>query len=162
MEDNSEANQLHELEIKDILQLIRESIVKPLYKKGDKLLVENFNPLSLSSVFSKLIEKVILKNMLEHYNKHNILGDFQHGVRSGRSTMTATLQFILKALDKIDEVLTVEVKKYTCCNAEIPDHNTRQVQNYHMIHRILKKTANSSYINGAKYCNALERHSKNI
>ena len=40
--------------------------VVPIFKKGDRQLVCNFRPISLLSIFDKLLEKVV-KNRLYHY-----------------------------------------------------------------------------------------------
>jgi hypothetical protein len=47
--------------------------VKPLYKKGDKVEISNYRPISLLPTFSKIIEKVIYKRLYSHLNRNNIL-----------------------------------------------------------------------------------------
>jgi hypothetical protein len=58
---------------------LKISIVKPLYKKGDKSCVTNYRPISLLAAFSKVLEKVMY-NRLSHYMRtNNILDPEQVG-----------------------------------------------------------------------------------
>lgn len=86
---------------------LKLSIIKPLYKKGRRDKVNNYRPVSLTSTFSKLIEKVIQINLTNYYEQNQILNDFQHGFRRGRSTVLAAAEFIHTALTKLDEGLEV-------------------------------------------------------
>ncbi len=52
---------------------MKYAIVNPLFKKGEKTELTNYRPISILSSFSKIIEKVIYKQLLNHLNKHNIL-----------------------------------------------------------------------------------------
>lgn len=82
---------------------LKLAIVKPLYKKGEKDLPQNYRPLALTSTFSKIIEKIILVYVTEYYTQFNKLGDFQHGFRSGKSTMSAAAEFFHVVYDKLNE-----------------------------------------------------------
>jgi hypothetical protein len=83
----------------DILKL---SIVKPCYKKGNKNSINNYRPITMTSVFSKLLEKVIFNKLIHFLENNNILIDAQHGFRSKRSTVTATVDFINEIFSKLD------------------------------------------------------------
>lgn len=65
--------------------------VIPVFKSGDKNLVNNYRPISILPVFSKGIDKLMHGRVLSFFNKHNLLLDFQHGFRKNRSTETALL-----------------------------------------------------------------------
>ena len=64
----------------------KKAIIKPIYKAGDKHLFNNYRPISLLSVFSKLLEKLIYVRVNNHLNLNNILCDNQFGFRQGMST----------------------------------------------------------------------------
>ena len=62
---------------------MKYAIVNRLFKKGKKAELTNYRPISILSSFSKIIEKVIYKQLLNHLNNHNILVQEQFGFRSG-------------------------------------------------------------------------------
>ena len=66
--------------------------VVPIYKTGDNMLVSNYRPISLLSVFSKVFEKLVYGRVLFFLNKYNVLYKFQFGFRSGFSSVLALLE----------------------------------------------------------------------
>ena len=62
--------------------------VAPIFKKGSKLQVVNYRPVSLTCITYKLFEHIICKHILAHLEDHKILTDLQHGFRSGSSCET--------------------------------------------------------------------------
>ena len=67
-------------------EILKVAIAKPLYKKGDTGEVQNYRPISLLSVFSKIIEKLMYSRLLSFLTKNGILNDAQNGFREGKST----------------------------------------------------------------------------
>ena len=47
--------------------------VVPVYKSGDKMLLNNYRPVSILPVFSKLFKKIMYKRLIAFINKHNLL-----------------------------------------------------------------------------------------
>jgi Reverse transcriptase (RNA-dependent DNA polymerase) len=68
--------------------------VIPLFKKGDECLSSNYRPISLLSVFNKLLEKLVYKRVYNFLSKNKILYDFQFGFRKNYSTSLALLDVI--------------------------------------------------------------------
>ena len=69
--------------------------VIPVYKnKGSKNAFDNYRPISLLPVFSKIIEKLIYDKLFEFLVRYQILFETQYGFRKGRNTTHATLDFI--------------------------------------------------------------------
>jgi len=68
----------------------KTSIVRPLHKKGSKLEVGNYRPISNLTSISKLYERMILNKLDDEYP--NIEGSHQHGFRKDRSTVSALLE----------------------------------------------------------------------
>lgn len=62
-----------------------ESLICPIYKKGDRKKVENYRGISLLNTGYKILALVIL-NRLQEYSE-GIIGDYQSGFRMGRSTI---------------------------------------------------------------------------
>lgn len=82
--------------------ILKVAVIKPLYKKGKKCVIENYRPISLISNVAKIFEKA-LKNRLNGYiNKNNLLSKKQFGFREGKSTQDAIINLtsqIYKAID---------------------------------------------------------------
>jgi len=69
---------------------LQYEVVKPLFKKGDKTKLLNYRPISMLRSFSKLLEKVMYKQLQVHLNKHSILTQEQFGFRYDSTTNKAT------------------------------------------------------------------------
>jgi hypothetical protein len=65
---------------------LKYSIVKPLFKKGDKQLISNYRPVSLLTSFSKVVEKVMFNKLINHLDKHAILSTSQYDFQKNLST----------------------------------------------------------------------------
>jgi hypothetical protein len=79
---------------------LKYAIIKPIYKKRDKLLSTNYRPASLLTSFSKIFEKLIYSVLYKHICTNNILAKEQYGFRINRSTKAAScdvINVILKA-----------------------------------------------------------------
>lgn len=84
--------------------------VYPNYKKGSEMDISNYRPISLIPTFSKVMERVVLKRLMDYCRQHSLLTDSQHGFLKGRSTTSAIIQlaeFIIDNLDTGNLVTTV-------------------------------------------------------
>ena len=86
----------------------KESIISPIYKKGDKGAPVNYRPVNLTSSVCKIMERVLKKPIEEHMEKH-VLKNSQHGFRSGRSPQTNLIEFMDKVTKWIDEGKSVDI-----------------------------------------------------
>ena len=77
----------------------RNANIAPVFKKGDKHLPENYRPVSLTCVASKLLEHIICRHLLDHLDKHNVLTSLNHGFRAGYSCET---QLVVTAHDLLE------------------------------------------------------------
>ena len=71
--------------------------VIPIHKKGSTLSLNNYRPISLLSVFNKIIEKLMFKAISNFINKHSILHKKQFGFRSKHSTQASITDKIQEA-----------------------------------------------------------------
>ena len=69
--------------------MLKISKVIPVYKKGDKSIVSNYRPISLTSSFSKILEKLMHKRLSNFLEKYKILYDYRFGFRKNYSTSLA-------------------------------------------------------------------------
>ena len=91
--------------------------MKPLFKKGDKTEISNYQPISLLPSFSKIIEKIMYKRLYYYLNENNLLTNEKFGFREKSTKEMATQTFInniLLSLDKKKEK-TLLVDYFVIC-----------------------------------------------
>ena len=74
--------------VPDDLKLAR---VVPLFKKNDKTDVGNYRPVSILSVISKVLERVVYNQLEGYLSDKNLLFDYQSGFRRKFSTETCLI-----------------------------------------------------------------------
>ena len=80
--------------------------VKPLYKGGAQNDINNFRPISVLPILSKILEKHVASSLSVFLRDNNLLYELQSAFRSGHSTETALIRHtdqILRNMDN-DEV----------------------------------------------------------
>ena len=75
--------------------------VVPIYKKGDERMLENYRPVSVLPSISKIFEKVIHIQLLQHFVSADLFYPHQYGFREAHSTELAALEFI----DRLTSIL---------------------------------------------------------
>ena len=106
----------------DVLKIAK---VIPIFKKGDKSNLNNYRPISLLPVLSKVLEKVINKQITSKLDELKLIDDNQYGFRTGHSTEDAVLKFIdyiEKAKKKYKHVASIHIdvsKAFDSCNHAI-------------------------------------------
>ena len=79
--------------------------VVPIFKSGDCALTNNYRPISLLPVISKVIEKIIYTQLSLYFESNKLFSDSQYGFRPNHSTEQATLELtdrIISAMDNND------------------------------------------------------------
>ena len=69
----------------------KESIITPIFKKGDRRLPTNYRPIALTSSFCRILEAIVSDNMLCHLSLNNLLLPNQYGFLPGRSSQSQLL-----------------------------------------------------------------------
>ena len=72
----------------------KESMIIPIYKKGNKEKPENYRPITIIPICSKVMEKVIFIRLLEYKNKNEIISKNQFGFRKNHNTILAVVKYI--------------------------------------------------------------------
>ena len=80
---------------------LKTAKVIPIFKKGDRSLACNYRPISLLSVFDKLLEKLMYKRVYTCLVKHNILYKHQFGFRKNYSTALALIEVMDKYIKNL-------------------------------------------------------------
>ena len=84
--------------------------IVPIPKVKNPELPNQFRPISILPVLSKLLEKVVHSQVSKYVIEHNLLSPYQSGFRSGHSTSTALLKVTDDVLRNMDrQELTVLV-----------------------------------------------------
>ena len=68
--------------------------VVPLLKRGDPFQPENYRPVSLLPIFSKILERAVFKQLVHYLESNQLLNPNHHGCRQGHITATAILQMV--------------------------------------------------------------------
>ena len=79
--------------------------VLPLYRKGDSSDFSNYRPISLLTTFSKVLEKLIYKQLSEYFLYNNLFFSNQYGFRPGHSTELAVLHAVDLAIKDLEKGL---------------------------------------------------------
>ena len=76
--------------------------VIPIHKKDDNKLFNNYRPISLLPVMSKIVEKCIYKQLYDYFQKNNMFYAHQYGFRTGHCTEYAALEIIDRVTTQLD------------------------------------------------------------
>ena len=79
----------------------KNSLIVPIFKKGDKSNPLNYRPISLTSTFSRLFESIIHAKISNHLNKFKLISPFQYGFLKKRSSCEQLLTCIYEWLSTV-------------------------------------------------------------
>ena len=89
---------------------LKISKIIPLFKEGDRDNASNYRPISLLSVFAKVLEKIVFIRMNNHIKQNNILSSQQFGFRSNLSPQSALISLtshIIEHMEKQDYTIGI-------------------------------------------------------
>ena len=75
----------------------------PIHKSGPKTNLENYRPISLLPVFSKVYEKCMKSRLCRFLEKYSIINSNQFGFQSGKNTSDAILNHLKYTYDSLDD-----------------------------------------------------------
>jgi hypothetical protein len=99
--------------------------IVPIFKSGDSFDMNNYRPISLLSIFSKILEKIVATRLTDFLSINNLLSPNQFGFRPSHSTshpMTLLLNKISEAQNakKHSLIIFCDLKKaFDTCNHRI-------------------------------------------
>jgi len=73
---------------------LKISKIIPVFKKGSRTAVSNYRPISITSPFAKLMEKLMYSRLITYLDKFNLLYDYQFGFRKNFSTLFAVIDVV--------------------------------------------------------------------
>ena len=77
--------------------------ITPIFKGGARSLPANYRPISLTNHLTKIFERILRKDILQHLETNHLMNNTQHGFRSGRSTLSQLLHYLDSVLTKLEE-----------------------------------------------------------
>ena len=103
--------------------VLQKADISPIHKKKSKLDIENYRPVSILPVLSKIYERCMFNQMYAYFN--NILSKHQCGFRQGYSTQHSLLLMIEKFKKSVDNgnlcgmLLTDLSKAFDCLKHDL-------------------------------------------
>ena len=107
--------------------------VSPIFKGGNNLQAENYRPISVLPVFSKILEKIIYNRVYNYFVENKLLFPKQFGCQINTSTEHAILESvrnITKSFENYQYVLGVFIdlkKAFGTVNHEILLHKLKAI-----------------------------------
>lgn len=132
--------------------VLKTSKVIPLYKKGCKSEICNYRPITLSSVISKVFEKLIYSRMNNFINNYDLFYKSQYGFRVGHSTTFAVIdvtEMINKELQNGNYVMGIFLDITKAFDSVCHDILLHKLYNYGFrgnIYNLLKSYLSDRYI----------------
>ena len=79
------------------------SKVIPLFKKKDATLPQNYRPVALLAITSKILERVVYNQIIKYLEENSLLHPSHHGFRKEHSTVTALLEMYTNWVENHEE-----------------------------------------------------------
>ena len=88
----------------------KKANIIPIHKKGDKMDIKNYRPISLLPICGKLFEKVIFNSLYKYYESNRILDINQSGFRAGDSCINQLISITHNIFQSFDSNPSLEVR----------------------------------------------------
>jgi hypothetical protein len=79
--------------------ILKKSIIVPVYKNGDRNDPSNFRPIALTPIFSKVFEYVVIEQLNSYLTNKKLIDKCQYGFRPGTDTIDAIEKVVGKIYD---------------------------------------------------------------
>ena len=80
------------LEESELPRQWKDAEITPIYKKEQRNLPKNYRPVSLTSIICKIMEKLVVEDMINHIRSNQLNSKAQHGFTPNKSTTTNLLE----------------------------------------------------------------------
>ena len=83
-------------------EMLKMNKIVPIYKKGNAHLAENYRPVALIPIFSKIFEYCFLSRLEPFLTCNKVVSPYQFGFRQHCSTMTAIQHFYERLMEHLE------------------------------------------------------------
>lgn len=87
----------------------KDGNINPLHKGGSRKSCNNYRPVTLTSQIVKLLERLILDQLLQHLNKHDVISCQQHGFQAGCSCVTQLIECLNDWCNAFDDKVETDI-----------------------------------------------------
>ena len=105
----------------------------PVFKGGDAKELDNYRPISVLPIFSKILERVVHHQLYEYLESNKLLSPYQFGFRKNHSTSSAVVHLtdtVRKSMDmgKLTGALFIDLRKafdtvdHECLTSKLPNY----------------------------------------
>ena len=77
--------------------------VIPIFKQGSRSLCDNYRPISVLPVLSKVFEKCIYNQLISYFSSENIITPTQYGFKPGSTTVDCLVGLIEEMSTSLDQ-----------------------------------------------------------
>nr|CAI5847843.1 unnamed protein product [Callosobruchus analis] len=95
------------LSINTFPDVLKRAVVIPVFKKGNMHHVDNYRPISLLPVISKIFEKCLALRIVHYFETNQLFSQHQFGFRKGKNSVMGILDLISHIMDAFNK------KQYT-------------------------------------------------
>ena len=96
-------------ETKTFPDILKNAIIKPIYKKEDKNDISNYRPISILPVISKIFERATLNQLIRFFEENCLLSALQHAYRKNHGTVTCLFELLNEVYELIDKKFKVAI-----------------------------------------------------
>ena len=88
---------------------LKEGVITPIFKKGNKSDCGNYRPVALTSHIAKTFERIVAEELVAYLETEELLSANQHGFRKDRSCSSQLLQHHYSVLRMMEEGNDVDI-----------------------------------------------------
>ena len=87
----------------------KKANVVPIHKRKSKILLKNYKPISLLPIFGKIYERIIFKELFNHFHQNQLFTKCQSGFLPGDSCISQLLSIVHEINSSFDCNPTIDV-----------------------------------------------------
>ena len=96
-------------ETKTFPDILKNAVIKPIYKKEDKNDISNYRPISILPVISKIFERATLNQLINFFEEHCLLSALQHAYKKNHGTVTCLFELLNDVYEWVDKKYKVAI-----------------------------------------------------